>query len=106
VRNFDHQELLVEYSEFDFSDIPDHWVDYFLFELSETGEDLPGKSLQQRISKADFRKLKAARFIKKPNDSEKLYREADLQIQSVFSDSDPGIPIPGYYSSLSLLYVF
>ncbi len=106
VQHFDPQQLLVEHSEFDPDSIPDHWVDYFLYELADTGEDLPAKNLQPRVVKNTLRKQVTGENLALS------FRNGLACIQPYYSRQfepiprEELIPFPGYYASLSLLHVF
>lgn len=57
VRNFDYKSLLISYQDAEQENVADNWVEYFLMELADTGEELPNKHVNLRILKIQVSKL-------------------------------------------------
>jgi hypothetical protein len=106
VGHFEKNTLLVSHSDFAGNEVPNHWVDYFLMEIAETGEDLPEKHVGQRDSKTGFRKKtsKAKLNLTLPFDA-----SPSVPVEN-FSQNSLGanclVPLPGYYGSLHLFHLF
>jgi hypothetical protein len=47
VRHFEGNDQLIAFEDFEVKYINDHWIDLLLIEIAETGDELPGKHLQQ-----------------------------------------------------------
>lgn len=106
VRHFENKALLVFYTDFETSSVPDHWVDYFLMELADTGEELPEKHVEQRESKSGFRKKSSRTKIIPPFQSV-VVASSSVDVNPTQSLSTNGlVPLPGYYASLHLLHLF
>jgi hypothetical protein len=99
-----NKPLIVDLAEKNGSEASPHWFDYLLNVLIETAEDIPGKNLQPRSIKAEWRKdrsdFTARRIL--PFSLANTYGNP-AHTYKVYHDQ---IPVPGYYTSLSLLYVF
>jgi hypothetical protein len=104
VQRISNEPFSVEQSEAGHSEDSRHWADFLLNVLEEAGEDLPGKNLQPRSIKAVFRKYQPDQSSNPDLPYKRTY--AGKEPANSYKPLDEIIPEPGYYTSLSLLYVF
>ncbi len=104
VQRISNEPLVIEQAETNGSEVSHHWVDYFLNVLEETGEELPGKNFQHRSIKAECRKKQPGLSL----NAVLSYQVANAYKKptNTYISLDEIIPEPGYYTTLSLMYVF
>lgn len=57
VRNFDYKSLLIFYQDAEQDNVANHWVEYLLMELADTGEELPNKHVNLKTLRIQVSKL-------------------------------------------------
>lgn len=106
VGHFEKNALLASHSDFVANEVPKHWVDYFLMELADTGEELPEKHVEQREGKTGFRKQTAKTKIK-PAEQEPCLASCTVDTSPLNTlAANNVVPLHGYYASLHLFHLF
>lgn len=106
VRNFEYKSLLIFYQDAEQENVEDNWVEYFLMELADTGEELPNKHLS--LKTVSIQIVKVAAYFTTYSISSILGGCITAAIYSINYPTTKAFCLPeaGYISHLHLFKLF